>query len=188
MLAPMSLIYASAMRAFRQSERFGASAPSAFTILMGPGLPRHPGDLLDQHCLRKLREYPAFSDPSMKVYLHPRSHANRVLGKPKPPYAFRAFTRDGVSHIFIDGTETPQSLCWLIGHELTHQVIDKSPTVKAAMADASSRPTGLDPAGDEFHNVDAEERFCDGVATNLVGKRLDRAWWRERVRRFGQKV
>ena len=178
----MSLILASAMRSFR--ENYGSTQPEAgFTLVAHPET--RPW-LTNTDCIDRLRAY--FKDPSMVVRLYPRSQANRVLGRHAEPYAFRAFTRDDVSHIFIDRAETPTSLCWIIGHELTHQRINKNPDFSAALNAASARGTGLDPAGDTFHEVDPEERFCDGIATKIVGTRLDRAWWRRRVRQISQKI
>jgi hypothetical protein len=177
----MSRILTHALRAFGTPESFGGAPTGTFRIVAYPGTERW---VRNSPCLRRVGEY--FSDPSMVVHVYPRSMADQVLGKPKPPYTYRAFTRDGQSYVFVDRTETPRSICWLIAHELTHQLIDKSPTVKAAMSDASARRTNLDPAGDRFHQIDAEERFCDGIATNLVGARLDRDWWRQRTHRHRQ--
>lgn len=132
----------------------------------------------DRH-LAVLRGY--FSNPSMRAHILPRRLANKTLGKNLGPYAFRAFTRGNDSYVFVDPTETRRSVAWILSHELAHQKVDNSPTVSAAFADALV--PGLDRAGDEFHKVDAEERFCDGIATRLIGKRLDRDWWRLRTPR-----
>jgi hypothetical protein len=117
------------------------------------------------------------------VRILPRSLANQVLGRELAPYSFRAFTRDGVSNVFVDRTETPQSVAFLIAHELTHQAVDGSPTLEAAFADA--RMPRDTPWSDRFHHVDAEERFCDGVAGKLLGTWFDREWWRARTQRAG---
>lgn len=127
--------------------------------------------------LSKLGSY--FKNPDMNVHIWPRSMAEQILGRKTKPYAFRAFTRGKDSHLFVDPTETPESIAWLMGHELTHQLIDKSPTVAQAFSDA--RAFDADPVGDTFHDIDPEERFCDGIATRLLGYRLDRAWWRKRT-------
>ncbi len=129
--------------------------------------------------LSKLRNF--FVDPSMKVKIYPRSMVKQVLGRHAPSYAFRGFTRGDTSHLFVDSTETPKSIAWLMAHELTHQMVGKSPTLTAAFDDA--KPLDMEPAGDPFHDVDAEERFCDGIATRLLGYRQDRAWWRRRLSR-----
>jgi len=113
------------------------------------------------------------------VQVLPRRMVNQVHGQASRPYAFRAFTRGDTSYVFTDGTETPDSVAWVIAHELSHQLVDDHPEV-AQMLDAS-KPQDLNPAGDRFHQVDAEERLADGYATRLVGKRYDRAWWRKRA-------
>lgn len=116
---------------------------------------------------------------SGNISLWPRHMAESVIGRPTKPYEFRAFSRGKDGHIFVDETETPQSIAWLMAHELCHQMVDDSPTLTAAFEDA--RPLDMKPASDAFHFVDSEERFCDGIATRLLGYRKDRAWWRERV-------
>jgi len=126
-----------------------------------------------------------FSDPNLSVKLWPRHMASQILGRPTKPYEFRAFTRDDESHVFVDPTETPESIAWLIGHELCHRLIDQNETLSNAFADA--RPLDIDPAGDTFHEIDSAERFCDGIATRLLGYRQDRTWWRKQIpkrRRF----
>lgn len=120
-----------------------------------------------------------FQGTETDVYLHPRSEANKVLGRHAKPYAFRAFTRGKESHLFVDFTETPESVAWLMAHELCHRMVDQTPTLENAFTEA--RPKDLEPAGDAFHDVDPEERFCDGIATNLMGYRMDRRWWRQRT-------
>jgi rhodanese-related sulfurtransferase len=120
-----------------------------------------------------------FRGVDLDAHLWPRSAVRKVFGRRSKPYAFRAFTRNSTSHLFVDGTETPKSIAWLLAHELCHQQVAKNPDLVEAFDDA--QPIDLDPAGDQFHEVDAEERFCDGVATRIYGIRLDRAWWRNRV-------
>lgn len=117
--------------------------------------------------------------PLAKAWLWPRRMADQVLGRRSRPYAFRAFTRGGDSHVFVDPSETRQSVTFLLGHELCHQLVAKSPTLQEAFADA--RPPGLARAGDLFHQRDPEERFCDGISERLLGYRFDRDWWRQRV-------
>ena len=96
-------------------------------------------------------------------------------------YQVRAVSRGPEVHILVDETETPESIAWLLAHELTHQLVAVSPAVAAAMADAE--PLGeASKASDQYHEDAAEEKLADGIATRLVGQRLDRAWWRERTR------
>lgn len=138
--------------------------------------------------LRKLREYfespamqAAMGSDSLTVSYWPRVLASDILKRKVEPYAFRAVTRDGAeSVVFCDETETPLSIAWLTAHELAHQVVAHTPTLKAAFED--TKPQDLDPATDRYHQVDPGERFADGVATRIFRQRLDRDWWRERVR------
>jgi len=120
-----------------------------------------------------------FKDVQATVHIYPRSMANKILGRHAEPYAFRGFTRGTDSYLFVDPTETPRSIAWLMAHELSHRMVADTPTLKAAFTDA--RPHDVDPAGDHFHDIDPEERFCDGIATNLLGYRQDREWWRART-------
>jgi len=113
------------------------------------------------------------------VQVLPRRMVAEVYGKASRPYAFRAFTRGDTSYVFVDGSETPDSVAWIIAHELSHQLVVEHPDV-SKMLDAA-KPRDLNPAGDRYHHVDAEERLADGYATRLVGKRYDRAWWRKRA-------
>ncbi len=129
--------------------------------------------------LAKLHRYFGSLD-GVLVSIWPRELQDRVLGRKMPAYSFRAFSRGRESHLFADASETPESIAWLMAHELGHQLLKKAPVVKEAMADATVEGE-FHPASDEFHRVDPEERFVDGLATRLIGQRLDRDWWRERA-------
>lgn len=126
--------------------------------------------------LRKMRAF----FKAGRIHILPRSLANKTLGKDLPPYAFRAFTRGNDSYVFVDGTETKASISFLIAHELTHRMVHDSPTLMLAFADARLPLAGH---SDDFHQIDAEERFCDGIAGRLLGTWHDRAWWRGRIPR-----
>lgn len=123
-----------------------------------------------------------FPGESYVATLWPRCLVHDVTGRPTEPYAFRAFTRGDESHLFVDATETPESIAWLLAHELSHQIVNGHPDAERLLA--AGRPTDQDSASDVFHRVDPEELLADGIATNLFGRRLDRGWWRERVRRM----
>lgn len=135
--------------------------------------------------LAQIRSFFGERLPGGQIYLWPRRLVDQVYGKPTKPLSFRAFTRAGRSNVFVDPSETDASVAFLMAHELCHQVVDRSPTLSMAFSDA--KPAGVDRAGDEFHSVDAEERFCDGIANRLLGTRYDRSWWRRRLEaeRFG---
>ena len=117
------------------------------------------------------------------VRLWPRSMVGQVTNKVGlQPHAFRARSIENVADVFVDPTETRESIAWLIAHELAHHELKrKYPEAKRAMD--TVRP-GLPVAGDAFHAYDTEEAWCDNRATAIVGKRLDRKWWRDRTRAF----
>lgn len=148
--------------------------PDVFALHVHPQaqawIPRPP----QMAALRRL-----FGKTKADVYIYPRSMANQMLGRHAEPYAFRGFTRGTDSYLFVDPTETPDSIAWLMAHELCHRMVADTPTLKAAFHEAT--PHELDRAGDPFHEIDPEERFCDGIATNLLGYRQDREWWRART-------
>lgn len=114
-----------------------------------------------------------------EIRLWPRRLSKKVTGKKLPPYSFRAITTGNVSNVFVDPTETKASVAFLIGHELTHQLVKMSPTLEKAFHDA--RPKNVQRHTDLYHLVDAEERFCDGISSRVLGTFYDRAWWRNRV-------
>lgn len=113
------------------------------------------------------------------LHIWPRSEASRIVGRDLGPYAFRALTRGDVSHVFVDETETPESIAWLSAHELAHASLAKRDDVRQILELAAPRDAG--PHDDLYHRLDPEEVWADGIATNLFGKRLDRSWWRKRT-------
>lgn len=130
---------------------------------------------------RKLeKEYPL----PVTVRIWPRRMVGQVTNKiGLAPYAFRARAIENIADVFVDQTETRESITWLIAHELAHHELKrKHPEIKKVMD--TVRPK-LPRAGDEFHDYDTEEAWCDNRATSIVGKRLDREWWRNRTKPFG---
>jgi hypothetical protein len=118
--------------------------------------------------------------PGSQLCLWPRRLIGSVTEKTEAtPYSFRAVTKGQISNVFVDPTETKASIAFLSAHELTHQLVRMNPMLEAAFEDA--RPAGIPHHSDLFHLVDAEERFCDGIASHLMGTFYDRAWWRKRV-------
>lgn len=120
----------------------------------------------------------AFANVEGQVHIWPRSVVDRITGRVMGPYAFRGFTRGPVSHLFVDYTETPRSITWLMAHELCHHTVHNNPTLHAAFNRAKP---DLAPASDRFHEIDPHELYCDGIASNILGYRLDRHWWRTRT-------
>ena len=99
-------------------------------------------------------------------------------------YAFRAYTRDQRVVLLSDPTETPQSLVWLLLHELAHVQVNSRPLLDEAFRSVP-RPTGY-LTSDEAHEAWPEERFANQMADILApafGSRpgLNRIWWRSRT-------
>jgi len=168
----MSRILHHAMDAF--SESYGASG---FSLRVYQGAQAW----VPTAHLESLRTH--FPNPAWNVHLRPRNDVGRVLGRPSAPYAFRAFTRGADSHIFVDETETPDSIAWLIAHELGHRLVKTKPRLNRVLT--GHRPRHLDPQGDTFHVQDPEEALCNTIAHRVTGQRLDRAWWRSRIHQLG---
>jgi len=115
------------------------------------------------------------------VHVWPRSKQGEITPDLQAPYTYRAITKEDGAHLLADATETSESLAWLLMHELGHQVIRTSPIVKEALKEGRPREKTLHTADDRYHQIDPEERLVDGFATALIGKRLDRDWWRKRT-------
>lgn len=115
---------------------------------------------------------------AVDVYVWPRSMAKEGVGRSGEDYAFRAVSRGPIVHVLVDETETRDSIRWLIAHELGHQRVRQTGLRSFFGLGA---PTDIDPAGDLYHDLSAEERWADGLATRTFGERLDRAWWRKRA-------
>ena len=96
-------------------------------------------------------------------------------------YGFRGFTRGNQSYIFVDETENPHSIAWLMAHELCHIEIGQNDYLRKKFD--SQTPT-VDPKSDEFHRLDPEELYCDSRANNILGTNFDRFWWRAKVNKF----
>jgi hypothetical protein len=115
----------------------------------------------------------------VNVSIWPRSMIDQVYGKPSYPYAFRAVSRNNEAILFVDKTETPDSIAWLLAHELAHHLIFSKPSWREELL--KKRPAHLDPSGDAFHALDPEELAADDIATKILGTRFNRAWWRRRT-------
>jgi len=154
-------------------ETYGAVAPG-FRLQVHPAAKTWAPD---GEVLARLRA--AYPYPEVTVHLWPRHMADQVSGRPGASgRAFRALSRGDDAHVFVDATETPASVAWLIAHELGHH---KAKREGLHGAFEIGRPRDLDGASDRFHEVDPEERWADGLATRLTGQRFDRAWWRARA-------
>jgi hypothetical protein len=107
------------------------------------------------------------------------------LGK-KYPYRAVATPRPGGTSIrmFVDETETKDSVKWLLLHELAHALVTAQPALAATLR-AEPRPPGY-PHDDEAHEAVTEERLANAFADRLAPvPGLDRRWWRKRTRQRG---
>lgn len=118
------------------------------------------------------------------------SHPDNPALPRLPAYAFRAWCIPSKNEIVIlvDGTETPQSITWLLLHELVHRELRHSPLIAEALGRVRKPHNYL--TSDDAHQAHPEERICDWIATIWYRKlgyappwRMDRRWWRARVRR-----
>ena len=153
-------------------DAFGALGP-------GPVLTFMPGTERWRPSPRYLKALAMAFPEGASLTVYPRSEASRVLGRASEPYAFRAFTRGPDSFVFVDDTETPDSIAWLMAHELAHGQLEDAPRYRALLDARSPR---LDPQSDLFHELDPEERYADSVAHQVTRLSLNRAWWRDRVK------
>lgn len=115
-------------------------------------------------------------------------HGGQALGV--PPCSIRAWANKETrnAYIFVDASETRDSVIWLMGHELAHLELRLAPLVELSVT-VPRGPEYL--ATDEGHEADPEEQLVNQVGASVVelltGRRqmLDRHWWRARARRMG---
>ena len=135
-----------------------------------------------------VRKVERLAPPGTRVHLHPRSAVRDVyegegVSAPFPdkPYAFRGWNqRSGPIHIFVDGTETPDSVKWLMLHEVGHSVVNATPELRRKLRRTPIPPTYA--FSDETHGNVPEERWCNAFAdAHAPVPGLDRTWWRRRT-------
>ena len=107
---------------------------------------------------------------------------------PGGSHGFRAYTRGRVVKLFVDPTETRDSVLWLLHHELAHVGVTQTPGLVSSLRRAP-RPPGY-PNDDDAHESHPEERHANAVADAWMSLRgrpqgLDRRWWRSQVKRQG---
>jgi hypothetical protein len=126
----------------------------------------------------------------VEVYFWPRSQVREVWRKthgselPVRPYSFRAWSSGGAAHLFVDDTETPESIRWLLLHELAHLDLVSSPLLARAYRGVKRPANYL--TSDDAHEANPEEQMANFVADQLAPRLgipagLDRRWWRKRV-------
>ena len=118
-----------------------------------------------------------------------RVHGGQALGV--PPCSIRAWANKETrnAYIFIDASETRDSVIWLMGHELGHLELRRAPLVELSVT-VPRGPEYL--ATDAGHEAAPEEQLVNQVGASVVelltGRRqmLDRHWWRARARELGE--
>ena len=103
-------------------------------------------------------------------------------------YLYRAVAdRNLAIRVLVDETETPESVKWLLLHEMFHARVTATPHVAKELR-SEPRPPGY-PLDDDAHEALMEEQLANEYA-NLLAPRfgtqpgLDRRWWRSRTRAF----
>ena len=99
-------------------------------------------------------------------------------------YRYRAVNNGSKTIVYVDDAETPESVKWLLLHEMTHATINRCP---AAANIIRSQPKPKNYAtSDEAHASVWEEQIANACADYLAPSMgtypgLDRFWWRKRV-------
>jgi hypothetical protein len=130
----------------------------------------------------------------VNVEIYPRADVARVwatehqgAAMPVDRYAFRAFAKGRRAILFVDSTETRDSVLWLLVHELTHLELPHSRLLFEVYRNRERHPDYL--KSDEAHEADLEEQFANQIADAMMERLgrptgLHRTWWRERVQRM----
>ena len=141
------------------------------------------GDLVD-------RISPLFNK-EVSVSIFPRYLVSKVWEEDHPGqtydkdyYAFRAYAGRDYCKIFVDETETKDSVLWVMLHELAHISLASTPYLFKAYRHLTA-PDYFE--SDEAHENDPEEQMANTVAMAVMdilgyGKvSYPRYWWRERT-------
>lgn len=134
---------------------------------------------------------------SVSIQIWPRSMLPQIWRQDNGPrplpggsHGFRAYTRDHVVKIFVDPTETRDSILWLLHHELAHVGVTQTPGLVQSLRRAPREP-GY-PSRDDAHERHPEERHANAVADAWMMRLgrptgLDRVWWRRRTLGLGMR-
>jgi hypothetical protein len=119
----------------------------------------------------------------------PKGTVLEFIRRPEHPlgnkYPYRAVAQQRLGggtdiRVFVDETETPDSVKWLVLHELAHVLVTAEPTLAETLR-AQPRPPGY-PHDDDAHEAVLEEKLANTFADRLAPvPGLDRRWWRKRV-------
>jgi len=106
----------------------------------------------------------------------------------RPPgkgHGYRAVAeRNGKVLLYVDETETKDSVKWLVLHELAHILVTAQPTLAETLR-SQPRPSGY-PKDDAAHEAVIEEQVANAYADLLAPvPGLDRRWWRKRTQAMG---
>jgi hypothetical protein len=152
----------------------------------------HPGAEAWAPDSRFMDSLGTWAPPNTVIHLHPRSDIRKYFAKDNPherfpskPYPFRAWNAPHKQiRMFVDETETPDSVKWGILHEVGHSFVTHTPGLNRLR----KIPKPLNYAtSDKAHAAVPEEQFCNAFADHLApmmgvqGRGYDRAWWRKRV-------
>lgn len=172
--------------------------PVTVDVTLHWGVPDAIRDRLRSYrVLKRLQEWFRLGRP-FPVYVYPRREAERLQwqhdleatggrsdGLPIEPYGYRGWCSYREIILLWDETETPDSMEWLLYHELGHHATSSASMIDKAMAEENrvEGRTTYDWKDDAAHEADSEERLVNRVATAFMGGReYARPWWRPRVR------
>lgn len=98
---------------------------------------------------------------------------------------------DNVDVVLHDQNETEESLAWTLLHEMGHvhvrnHVFDDAMSIMMHLRNNYEKANAPDyykkyTSNDKVHEEAPEEVYCNMIANNWLGKKLDRYWWRENM-------
>lgn len=110
--------------------------------------------------------------------------SGRRSERPDEPYSCRGWCGSNEIVVLYDETETPESIKWIILHELGHAVCNRTYMFDQAMSEENKIEgrTTYEWKDDVGHEADSEERLVNRIATAWCGgQERARPWWRPRV-------
>lgn len=166
------------------------------------GLPKWvEAHMRSKRVLDRLQSWFRDAGPRCQVYFVCRANTDTVRWQyewsewerhkaARKPFSFRGWCGGGQIVIIVDafGIETPESVEWLVYHELGHH----EQQTRAYMSDGAwnhenrnEGRTSYEWEDDKGHEADSEERHVNRVATAYMGgKEYARPWWRPRVNAY----
>ena len=132
-----------------------------------------------------------FFTKEVNIEIYPRYLVNTVWEKDHPCetydkdyYAFRAYAGKDYCKIFVDETETKDSVLWVMLHELAHIALASSPFLFKGYRHLTPDDYHC---SDEAHERDPEEQMANSIAMSWMDMlgygrvNYPRHWWRERT-------